>query len=54
MDLDDEITQRQLRNIKNKIVDMVHKSPPSKIIHLAKLYKINIPRNLLQVDKIKT
>ena len=47
MPYDDETIQKQLRNLKRKIVDSVHKSSPKKVIQLALFNDIKVPKGLL-------
>lgn len=38
--------ESQLRNLKNKVIDYIHKATPESVIRLAILCKIKIPKQL--------
>ena len=39
--------QSQLKNLKNKLIDFIHKTTPETLIRLALFCKIKIPKQLI-------
>jgi len=48
-----EVEERQLRNIRNKIRDMVNKATTELLIKLAVILNVQIPENLKEKYQIK-
>lgn len=44
---DDELSQKQLKNIKRKVVAFIWETTPREIIRIALICGIKIPKNLL-------
>ena len=49
MEYDDELIQKQLKNLKRKIVTWVWESSPTRIIQLALFIGIRVPRKTLEI-----
>ena len=49
----EEIDERQLRNIKNKIRDIINKAAAELIIRLAVILNVQIPENLKKKYAVK-
>jgi hypothetical protein len=47
MSENDELTQKQLKNLKRKMVSFIWETTPSKIIELAIICKLKPPKHLL-------
>jgi hypothetical protein len=47
MSENDELTQKQLKNLRRKLVSFIWETTPSKIIELAIICRIKPPKNLL-------
>lgn len=45
---DDELSQKQLKNLKRKVVGFIWETTPIQIIRLALICRIKIPKNLLE------
>ena len=43
-----EVTERQLKNIKRKLVAFIWKAPAKKVIELCLIIGITIPKNLVE------
>jgi hypothetical protein len=48
MSYDDELSQKQIKNIKRKVVSFIWETTPRQIIRLALICQIKIPKNLLE------
>lgn len=50
---EEETIQKQLRNVKNKIIDSVRKGSPQQTIRLALFSDIKVPRAILEECYLK-
>ena len=47
MPYDDELSQKQIKNIKRKMVALIWETTPKEIIKLALICNIKVPKNLI-------